>query len=422
MSAARPDVLVIGAGAVGVCAAWSLAERGVQVTVIERSQRLGEDTAAGSGGLITPSHCIPLAGTRVLRELPRQLLGRDGMVSVRLRLDPQLVRFAVHAVRHGGEQHLLSGLRALRDQSRASRMRFAALAAAGIDIGLRHSGVMNVCNTEAGFARLRHEAEVLAAQGFEPRVLEGAAAAAVEPELREDLAGAVLWAEDDQCIPARLTPALADACRDRGVHFKLGTTVTGLGVGAATRVATTSGTFVADHVVLAAGAETPALGRLLGVRVPIEAGKGHHVHLHDWPAPVQVPMILHEDVLGVTSMGPDLRVVGGVDFAGVGRSVDPRRIAGIYTRVGRYLRRPPTPGAHHAPTWSGLRPCTPDGLPIIGRLRRTPGIVVAAGHGMLGLTLAPATGDDVARLVLCDPDAHAAAPWLSTFTPARFGL
>jgi D-amino-acid dehydrogenase len=425
MTAPPSDVVVIGAGAVGICAAWSLAERGATVTVIERSPRLGEETASGSGGLITPSHCVPLAGTKLLRELPRQLVGRGGMVSIRPRLDPDLARFIVHAVRRGGSAHLLSGLRALRDQSRASQKRFAELCAGGIDIDLRHSGVMNVCNTERGFERLRHEAELLATEGFGPRVLDGAAAAELEPELRTDLAGAVLWDEDDECIPARLTPALAEACRQRGVRFALDTTVTDVvteATGGASRIVTTQGTFDADQIVVATGAETPRIGRLLGVRVPIEAGKGHHVHLHAWHAPVRVPMIMNEDVLAVTSMGPDLRVVGGVDFVGVDRSIDPRRIDGIYRRIGRYLRRPPTPGTHRATTWSGLRPCTPDGLPIVGRLARAPSVVLAAGHGMLGLTLAPATGDDVARIILGDTDALAAAPWLAVYGPKRFGL
>jgi D-amino-acid dehydrogenase len=425
MSAQRSDVLVIGAGAVGVCAAWSLSQRGASVTVLERSPRLGSDTASGSGGLITPSHCVPLAGMKLLRELPHQFGGRDSMVSFRPRPDPELLRFAAHAVRRGRASHLRDGLRALRDHARASRARFAQLAADGVDIELRHNGVMNVCNTARGFARLCDEAELLAGEGFAPRILDGAAAAEIEPELRDDVAGAVLWEEDDECVPARLTPTLGEACRRRGVRFELATTVTAvvtLATGAVTEVVTDRGSFAADQVVIAAGAETPRVARLLGARVPIEAGKGHHVHIRGWHAPLRVPMILHEDVLAVTSMGPDLRLVGGMDFVGIDRSVDARRIEGIYRRAARYLRRPPTPGGDRTTTWSGLRPCTPDGLPIVGRLRRAPNVVVAAGHGMVGLTLAPATGDDVARLVHGDPDARAAAPWLSVYSPARFGL
>jgi D-amino-acid dehydrogenase len=419
------DVVVVGAGAVGVCSAWSLLASGHSVVVVERAERLGLDTAAGSGGLITPSHCFPVAGAKVLRALPQMLLGRDSMASLRLRLDPQLLRFAAHALRRGRRDHLLSGLRALRDQSRTSRALFAQLARAGIDIDLRHSGVMNVCNTDAGLARLLDEARTLEREGFAPRILDGTEASRVEPALRDDVAGAVLWEEDDQCIPARLTPALGAAATDRGARFELGTAVVGFerdAAGAVTRVRTDRGAIRARHVVIAAGAETPRIARALGVHVPIEAGKGHHIDIHAWDEPLAVPMILHEDVLGVTSMGTDLRLVGGMDFVGVDRAIDPRRIQGIYRRVAHYLRRPPEPGRQQTTSWSGLRPCAPDGLPIVGPLRSAPNVLLATGHGMLGLTLAPATGEDVARLVRADRDPLRDAPWLAQYAPSRFGI
>lgn len=408
-----------------MCSGRELSQRGLDVVVVDAAERLGEDTAAGSGGLITPSHCVPLAGAKVLRELPRILLGRDSMMSVRPRLDPALLRYAARAVQHGRSAHVLAGLRALRDHARASRALFAEMAADGIDIGLRHSGVLNVCNTEPGFARLVEEARMLEREGFVPEILEGAAVANVEPAIRADVAGAVLWREDDQCLPARLTPELGRVCAGRGVTLELGSTVVGFARdadGTVSGVRTSRGTIDARHVVLAAGARTPALGRMLGVHVPVEGGKGHHLDVHDAPVTVGVPMILHEDVLGVTSMGADLRIVGGMDFVGLDRAIDPRRIAGIYERVARYLRSPPRPGEGRATPWSGLRPCTPDGLPIVGRLRAARNVVVATGHAMLGLTLAPATGRDVARLVAGERDVARESPWLEQFTPARFGL
>ena len=425
VSSEETDVVVVGGGAIGVCVAWSLVQRGVGVVVIERAPRLGSDTAAGSGGLITPSHCIPLAGMRVLRELPRQLFSRDSMISVRPRLDTTLVRFAAHAVRRGRPVHLLAGLRALRDQSRASRGRFERLAEHGVDVGLRHSGVLNVCNTREGFARLTEEAHMLEQEGFSPTLLRGAEVSAVEPTIRDDLSGAVLWEEDDHCVPSRLTPELGAAAERLGVRFQCDTTVLGFArdaTGAVAHVSTDRGSFRADHVVLAAGAETPRVARLLGVRVPVQAGKGHHIDLHDWPTPIKIPMILHEDVLGVTTMGTDLRLVGGMDFVGIDRAVNQRRITDIYERSSRYLRQPPDPGGEAATLWCGLRPCAPDGLPIVGRLRSVPNAIVATGHGMLGLTLAPQTGDDVARLVVGDPRALLDAPWLAVFAPGRFGI
>jgi D-amino-acid dehydrogenase len=316
-------------------------------------------------------------------------------------------------------------LRALRDQARASRALFAELTSHGVDIDLRHSGVLNVCNTAHGFAALIEEARMLEREGFAPRILEGAQVAGVEPAIRADVAGAVLWEEDDQCVPARLTPALGSACAARGVSFQMGTRVLGFDRGSdgtVRTVHTDRGSVRAHTVVLATGANTPRVARALGVHVPIEGGKGHHVDIHDWHATIEVPMILNEDVLGVTSMGPDLRLVGGMDFVGLDQEIDRRRIDGIYERVARYLREPPKAGEGRATLWCGLRPCAPDGLPIVGRLRSVPNALVATGHGMLGLTLAPASGHDVARLVNGDRDVLRDSPWLEQFAPSRFGL
>jgi D-amino-acid dehydrogenase len=421
----RADAVVIGAGAIGMSSAWSLARRGLQTIVIERSTRLGDDTAAGSGGLITPSHCVPLAGAKVLRQLPRQLLRRDSMISLRPRLDPDLARFAIHALRRSRPAQLLAGLRALRDQARVSRGLFADLAAHGIDIDLEHSGVLNVCNTAEGFDDLLAEAQMLEREGFAPRILEGVQVAAVEPAIRPDVAGAVLWDEDDQCIPARLTPALGQACATLGVDLRLATKVLGFDQaadGTVYAVRTDHGPVATGAVVIAAGARTPRVARALGAHVPIQAGTGHHVTVHDSPIQVHVPMILNEDVLGVTSMGPDLRLVGGMDFIGLDPEIDLGRIDDIYTRVARYLRQPPRRDEGRATVWCGMRPCAPDGLPIIGRLRSAPNTVVATGHGMLGLTLAPATGNDVSALVAGDRQLLRDAPWLEQFTPKRFGL
>lgn len=421
----RVDAVVIGAGAIGMCSAWSLARRGLRTVVVERSSRLGDDVAAGSGGLITPSHCVPLAGAKVLRQIPQQLLRRESMISVRPRLDADLVRFALHALRRSRPAQLLAGLRALRDQARASRALFADFASHGVDVALAHNGVLNVCNTPAGFDDLLAEARMLEREGFAPRVLEGARVSAVEPAIRPDVAGAVLWDEDDQCIPARLTPALGRSCAALGVDIRLGTKVLGFGQeadGTVRTVLTDHGPIPAGAVIIAAGARTARVARALGARVPVQAGTGHHVMVHDAPVRVRVPMILNEDVLGVTSMGPDLRLVGGMDFVGLDPEIDLRRIDGIFTRVARYLREPPRRDQGRVTMWCGMRPCAPDGLPIVGRLRSAPNAIVATGHGMLGLTLAPATGSDVSALVADDRDALRNAPWLEQFTPTRFGL
>lgn len=419
--------VVIGAGPVGLAAAWFLAREGAEVVVLERNPEIGLDTASGSAGVITPSHCLPLAGARVLRQVPRWLLGR-GMITISPRLDPALARFGLLALRAGRGQLMVAGLRALRDQARVSRELYAELAEVHPDFEFRRAGLMNVCSTPAGFEALAEEAELLEREGFRPRLLEGGAAAEVEPALRADVAGGVLWEEDASTAPGRAIGALADAATDAGAQIDLGAEVTGFrrdAVGRVVEVQLKARAVAARSVVLAAGAETPRLARMLGSSVPIQAAKGHHVHFDRFSAPPRIPMIFHEHAMGASAIGKGLRMTGGMDFCGLDRRVDERRIADILRLAGDYLRDAPDGAAARelgASRWCGLRPCTPDGLPIVGWTRRAPNTIVAAGHGMLGFTLGPAAGRDVADLIMGVRKGGSEGDWNEQFSPARFGI
>jgi D-amino-acid dehydrogenase len=419
--------VVVGAGPVGLAAAWFLAREGAEVVVVERNPEIGLDTASGSAGVITPSHCVPLAGARVLRHVPSWLL-RRGMITIRPRLDPELARFGALTLRAGRGQLMLAGLRALRDQARASRELYAELAESHPDFEFRRAGLMNVCSTPAGFEALAEEAALLEREGFQPRLLEGAAAAEAEPTLRGDVAGGVLWEEDASTAPARAIGALADAAAAAGARIELGAEVKGFrrdAVGRVTEVELATGPLPVRSVVLAAGAETPRLARMLGSRVPIQAAKGHHLHLARFAPAPRIPMIFHEHAMGASAIGEGMRLTGGMDFCGVDRRLDEGRIADILRFAGDYLRDAPDAAAAReqgASRWCGLRPCTPDGLPIVGWTRRAPNAMIAAGHGMLGFTLGPAVGRDVADLVLGIRRNRQEGDWNEQFSPARFGI
>lgn len=420
----RP-VAIIGAGPVGISAAWYLAREGAEVVVLDRNRGPGLDTGSGSAGVVTPSHCVPLAGPKVVRGLPSWLM-RRGMISVRLRPDPALARFGTLSVRAGRGELMLAGLRALRDASRASRELYAEIAELRPEVGFRRAGLMNVCCSEAGFEALAGEAELLRSEGFEPRLLPGAEAAMVEPTLRPDVAGGVFWEEDASLIPGEANKALVELAREAGAEIQMGAEVVGFGRGAdgtVTEVHTAERVLPVSSVVLATGARTPALARQLGCRVPIQSAQGHHLDLPGWRSLPEVPMIFHEHAMGASALGSCLRLTGGMDFVGDDALLKQRRIDDIVRLAGDYLRDAPDPTAAAAGgAWCGMRPCSPDGLPIVGWTRRAPNAMIAAGHGMLGFTLGPATGRDVADLVLGVRRRRQEVPWLIHFSPARFGL
>jgi D-amino-acid dehydrogenase len=418
-------VVVIGGGSIGLSSALFLARQGIEPIVVERNAALGGDAASGSAGYITPSHCLPLAGPAVLRRLPSMVLGR-GMLSVKPRLDPSLLRFGTATAKAGRGPLARAGMRALLEQSRASRELYADLAGARPELEFRRAGLMNVCATEKGMRALREEVELLGAEGLVGRVLSGPEAAELEPALRPDVAGAVFWEEDASIDPGRAILALGEAAEAAGASVRLGRGVTDFtraADGAVTTVHCGGESIACAGAVLAAGSGTRALGDRLGLRIPVQAGKGHHVDLPGFQPAPRIPMIFHEHAMGAGPLGDGVRLTGGMDFVGDDGRVDQRRIDDILSLNRNYLREAERfASVSGAIPWAGMRPCTPDGLPIVGRLREAPNAVVATGHGMLGFTLGPAAGRDVAELIGGAPGVNGSTAWQPQFAPARYGL
>src|SRR5262249_19540071 len=237
----------------------------------------------------------------------------------------------------------------------------------------------------------------------------------LEPSLGPAAAGGVFHREEAHVDPVRYTEALADAARGAGAAFRTGVAVRSLRVRNATLLAETGeGELRAGTVVLAAGVWTGRLARTLGVHIPLIAGKGHHVELEPGAGDPRVPLLLHEARLAVTPFPDRLRIAGRLQLTRLEPSIDPRQVAGIRADATRLL--PGLAGRDVLQTSAGLRPCAPDGLPVIGRSERVPGMVLATGHAMKGISLAPVTARLVTELVTGEPASHDLTP----FSPDRF--
>ena len=269
--------------------------------------------------------------------------------------------------------------------------------------------MLQVYETERAFEHGREEAAAAHAAGLPADVLDASAARASEPALR-GVAGAVRFPREAQCEPQRFVEAVGAAAIAAGATFLPRTDVLSLRDG---KVETTHGHIDADAIVVAAGAWTPGLVRELGPRLPVEAGKGYAIDCERTEALPRTPLILHEARVAVTPFGDRLRLAGTLQLAGMDLSVDRRRVEAIWAAAQRLLK-PEALGARRE-VWRGLRPCAPDGLPIIGRLPRRPDVIVATGHAQLGLTLAPVTGRLVTELLTGERREQVAA-----LSPSRF--
>jgi D-amino-acid dehydrogenase len=381
----EPEVVVVGGGAIGVSVAYELARRNVRVTLLERGS-LGSGCSAGNAGLICPSHSHPLATPAALAEGLRGVLRRDSALSLRPRRSTLgwLARFAA-ACRAGRVE---SATDAIRSLSVASLALHAELAAHGT--GFERRGTLSVYETEERFAAGRAEA---ARSGLTTRVLSRDEARELEPALRGAIAGAIFFPEEAHVDPLRYVQAIGEAAAKAGADIQTNVEVRSLD-----RLRTKT-------VVVAAGVWTATLAG-----VPVTGGKGYHVDVEAAPGDPRVPLLLQEARSALTPLDGRLRLAGMLEIAGLDERPNPARVEAMRRGAARVLGRN---SRIPLDVWTGLRPCTPDGLPIIGRLAQ---FVIATGHAMKGLSLAPVTGRVVAELVTGEPPSHDLTP----FSPDRF--
>jgi D-amino-acid dehydrogenase len=268
----------------------------------------------------------------------------------------------------------------------------------GFDFGFRQAGSMTVFFSDHGLAHGREEARLLGEAGVTVQMLDGAAARAAEPAIKAGVVGAMRCPEDALLVPDRFVKGLARLAASRGVRILTGHEAIGFRTadGRIAGIDTTRGRIEADTVVLAAGAWSPEVGRALGLRVPIQPAKGYSLTYRRPERGPQIPLLPAEGRFSVTPMGEFLRFGGTLEIAGMDLSIKRRRVEALRRNALRCVEGADT--LELLEIWRGLRPCTPDGLPLVGRSRRFQNLVVAAGHAMVGMSLGPVTGKLVALL------------------------
>lgn len=409
-------ILIIGGGVIGVCSAYYLAERGQEVTLIEKDD-LAAGCSYGNAGLIAPSHSIPLAAPGALRSGLKWLLDPESPFYVRPRADPALIAWLARFVAASREKPMLRGLAVLSKLGLASRALFDELAALdGLDFGFQPRGMLLVFDSRRGWEGGKEEAHLLDDFGIACQVLDGPHLRAMEPTLQPGIVGGVYFPDDAHLDPAAFVRGLGDWLAQRGVRIQTGVEALGLETarGQVTRVRTTHGSFEADHVILAAGSWSPDLACDLKLRLPIQPAKGYTFTVNRPAQCPSYPLILGEVRMAVTPLSERLRFGGTLELAGFDESINWRRVAALERGLRRYLVGMET--LELVELWRGLRPCTPDGLPILGRAPGLSNLVIAGGHAMLGISLGPITGKLAAQLITGEaPDLA-----LSPFDPARF--
>jgi D-amino-acid dehydrogenase len=394
------NVVIVGAGVVGVACAYYLRRAGCEVTLIDRG-RVGQGCSHANCGFVCPSHVLPLAGPGVLGKTLRTLLQKDSPLVIRPRLDPTLwswlVRFALRCNRPA----MLRAGHALQALLESSRALYSELMAGGsIEAEWQERGMLFVFRSPAEFLHYAPTDRLLREEfGVQARRYDGRELVEMEPALRPGLAGAYHYERDAHLRPDRLMGSWHAELVRLGVVVRENCALTGferhgrrvLGV------VTSQGTLRCGHVVVAAGAWTPLLRRHLGCTVPIQPGKGYSITTARPARCPRFPLIFEEDRVAITPMQSAYRIGSTMEFAGYDERLKRSRLGLLRRAAQDYLVEPE--GAPVLEEWWGWRPMVPDGVPLIGAVPRLENVVLAAGHGMLGLAMASATGRLVAELL-----------------------
>lgn len=382
---------------IGLCSALYCAERGMRVTVVERNGERRDGCSYGNTGMVVPSHFVPLAAPGMVALALKWMWNPASPFYVKPRVSGELVTWGLRFWRAANGAHVARAAPLLARLHMESRALYEKLAAGRNDFHFEKRGVLVLCRTEHG---LNEEAALVGqarALGLHAQVLDAKAAAALEPDVRIDVAGAVHIAEDCNVEPRILMDALQARCAAAGVEFRWNTEA-GPWRTAGDRILSL-GELEADEFVLAAGSWSPPLARSLGLRLPMQPGKGYSLTLERPRRSPRSCAVLSEARVSVSPMNGALRFGGTMELAGLDESINPIRVRGIIDAVQRYLPDFRPQDFEGIQPWRGLRPCTPDGLPYVGRTARAPNLVVATGHAMMGVSLGPVTGRRVADIL-----------------------
>lgn len=397
----QKEIIIIGGGIIGLCSAYYLNQAGHKVTIIDKSD-MENSCSVGNAGMIVPSHFIPLAAPGMISQGIKWMFNSESPFYVKPRFNMDLISWGMKFYKAANAKQVERAMPALRDISLLSRKLFVELASVPeLQFAFETKGLLMLCKTEHAMEEETHVAQIANQLGIEAKTLSQAEVHQLEPELRPEVFGGVLFPGDAHCYPNRLIQSLINLLKSRRVKILEKTTVTGFSAknGYVNTVVTASEQLKCDEVIIAGGSWSSEIVRSLQLSIPVQAGKGYSITLDNPLVKLNHPSILCEARVAITPMDGKLRVGGTMEIGGINADINMKRVGGIIKSVPEYFPSFNLPMPDASQVWSGLRPCSPDGLPYIGRAKNYKNLVVATGHAMMGLSLGPATGLLVKELV-----------------------
>lgn len=409
--------IVIGAGAIGLSSAYYLRKKGIEVTVVDVGQP-GSKASGHNAGWVVPSMSTPVPAPGILPQALRWMLRNDSPLYVSPSISPRYASFMMEMLRNCTTARFEAGLKVLAGLSSDTLQLFDDLARDGVVFEMHSDPLTMLYTSRASLDK--HAVELQSMEThisrFKWRSVEGEDLGREFPQVKSNVVGALQTYGDRSLDPESFTRGLTEACRRDGVEFRLGQAAR-LRIETDGSVAVVVGQEVlkADKVVVAAGVWTNRILAGIGSRISLISGKGYGYDLPLHPDAPQHPMYLSEAKVAITPLDSKVRIAGTMGFGGINERISKSRAGGLLKSLPTYFEDWPSLPTQPEP-WTGLRPMTPDGLPIIGRSSERSDVLIATGHAMLGVSLAPPTGLLIAEMAA----GEAASVHISSLAADRF--
>jgi len=394
-------VLIIGGGIVGLTSAYYLQKKGYEVTVIDKGN-ITDNCSFGNAGMIVPSHFVPLAAPGMIKQGIRWMFNSKSPFYVRPSLNANLVNWGLKFMKHATAKHVSQSAEPLRDLSLLSKKLYEDLAKEpGFNFELTNNGILAFYKTEKAGEEEAHLAARAIELGLDMAVLSADECRALQPGLKLDVLGAVHYRCDAHLYPTKLMNALLKYLTANGVRIEGGKEVDQIKVVGKRimKVFTGMQAWEADQYVIATGSWSPAVAKMADINISLMPGKGYSFMEAEPQNRLTIPALLCEARVAITPMNGQIRYGGTMELDKINNRINMQRVKGIVESVPAYFPdlKPALPAEKDI--WYGFRPSSPDGLPYIGRSEKIDNLIIATGHGMMGLSLGPATGLLVSQVV-----------------------
>ncbi|WP_283636717.1 NAD(P)/FAD-dependent oxidoreductase [Aquaticitalea lipolytica] len=393
-------VIIIGGGIIGLCSAYYLQKEGHQVTIIDQSNMDGGASYVNAGYL-SPSHIVPLSAPGVMKKGLKWMLNSASPLYIKPRLDSDFLKWTLAFNKSCNVSHVNKAIPAIKDISLMSQDLYDDIKRdESFTFHYEKKGLLMLCQTEKMLEEEVETARLAKREGLDAEEISVKELEILEPNVNLNVKGATFYKCDSHTTPQEFMDEMKAHLKAVGVTFYSNEKVEDLEVinRKIVSIKTNNQTFIADEFVLAAGSWSHILGKKLGLKLLLQAGKGYRINTNQNTG-IQIPSILAEAKVAVTPMNGFTRFAGTMEIAGINHNINRVRVEAIANAATRYYPEIKLTSKEKENAACGLRPVSPDGLPYIGKSSKCNNLTIAAGHAMMGWSMGTGTGRLVSEII-----------------------